>query len=369
MQANHRKVKKRLQYVWFVVLGLTAVLQLLARNIDGFAQWYGTYIYPIFVHTIGRFCSIFPFSLIEFLLYGLILYIIIQVIYCITKTSKQEQAKVYWEKFGRFIVTIVSFLLLLFTLTCGINYFRDSFSEVSGFTIREHNEEELRELCEYLVEEINTTSAQLERDEKGLVIMNTDVNKEAQKAMKKLSEKYSVLNGYYPNAKPVFFSKILTYQYIMGVYSPFTLEANYNKDMLTYELPYSICHELSHLKGFMREDEAGFIAYLACHYSDNVMFQYSGAMEAFSYAIGAYYDGAGYAAYMEVFSMLDETVIAEIQTKNLWWSQHKSFVQEVSSQVNDIYLKANAHEDGIQSYGRMVDLLLEEYISHQKKEA
>ena len=29
-----------------------------------------------------------------------------------------------------------------------------------------------------------------------------------------------------------------------------------------YNIPHTICHELSHLKGYMREDEANFIGYL-----------------------------------------------------------------------------------------------------------
>ena len=43
-----------------------------------------------------------------------------------------------------------------------------------------------------------------------------------------------------------------------------------------YNIPHTICHELSHLKGFMREDEANFIGYLACIGSDSPDFRYSG---------------------------------------------------------------------------------------------
>ena len=33
----------------------------------------------------------------------------------------------------------------------------------------------------------------------------------------------------------------------------------------------------------------------------------------------------------------------------------------MSNQMNDVYLKANSQEDGVKSYGRMVDLMLEYY--------
>ena len=51
-----------------------------------------------------------------------------------------------------------------------------------------------------------------------------------------------------------------------------------------YNIPHTICHELSHLKGFMREDEANFIGYLACIGSDSPDFRYSGYLTGWVYA-------------------------------------------------------------------------------------
>jgi len=42
---------------------------------------------------------------------------------------------------------------------------------------------------------------------------------------------------------------------------PFTFEANVNVDIPPYQIPSTMLHELSHLRGFMREDEANFISY------------------------------------------------------------------------------------------------------------
>ena len=72
------------------------------------------------------------------------------------------------------------------------------------------------------------------------------------------------------------------------MFSPFTIEANYNQDIPDYEIPYTVCHELAHLKGWIREDEAGFIAYLACRESQEPALQYSGTLNALSYAMSAF---------------------------------------------------------------------------------
>ena len=43
---------------------------------------------------------------------------------------------------------------------------------------------------------------------------------------------------------------------LMGIYFPFSMEANYNQDMYKAKLPDTICHELAHTKGYIQEDEA-----------------------------------------------------------------------------------------------------------------
>ena len=51
----------------------------------------------------------------------------------------------------------------------------------------------------------------------------------------------------------------------------------------------------------------------------------------------------------------------DIQSNNAYWKQYETPVSEVSDRVNDAYLKANGQENGLRSYGRMVDLLLAYY--------
>ena len=49
---------------------------------------------------------------------------------------------------------------------------------------------------------------------------------------------------------------------------------------------------------------------------------------------------------------------------NQFWSRFETpndIVANLSQKVNDTYLQANRVEDGVKSYGRVVDLLLAEY--------
>ena len=49
-----------------------------------------------------------------------------------------------------------------------------------------------------------------------------------------------------------------------------------------------------------------------------------------------------------------------------YWDQFEGPVSEVADKVNDAYLKANGQVHGVQSYGRVVDLMLIDFACHRK---
>ena len=175
--------------------------------------------------------------------------------------------------------------------------------------------------------------------------------------MKRLAETYPVLFGHYPQAKPVMLSEILSVQQCTGVYSPFTVEANYNRDMVSYNVPHTICHEMSHLRGFMREDEANFIGYLACLGSEDADYRYSGYLLGWIYA-GNALAKVDYDAYVENYGMLSDEIQADLDANHRFWDRYEGKVAEVQEKVNDAYLKANGQAEGVKTYGRVVDLMV-----------
>lgn len=335
---------------WGGLFGVSLLLNLAARLWTGFAEWYAVRIYPVFVGTLGRLCSLFPFSVIEILLYLCAALLIAGTAAVLAKKMHPRQAA--WI-LGRVLIL----MLLVFTLNCGINYQRLPFSKRAGFVIRESTEEELIALCERLVDEINEAAGEIELDENGHCVLTENPAGTAREAMRAASLKYPELGGYYPKAKPVFSTWYLSSQLLQGVYSPFTVEANYNNGMPDQDKPSTICHELSHLKGFMREDEANFVAYLACRASDDAQFRYSGSILAYIYSGNALYE-QNPEALCEVREKLCDQAVADLLDHNAYWDTYRGRISEASDKVNDVYLKVNSQEAGTKSYGRMVDLLL-----------
>lgn len=334
---------RKLISVSAVLLALSFLLQILARKVPGFGEWYAERVYPVIVGIFGRISGIFPFALVET---GFYLLFVFSVFY-VVRHSREKRS------FFVRILFLAAALFFLFTVNCGINYYRKPFSSYSGLEVKKSSVEELKSLCLQLTDTLNymrkegvTGEVDVERSKR-----------ESVKAMEKLGETYPELSGFYPQPKPFFWSYFFSVQQLCGQYSPFTVEATYNRSMPDYNIPHTVCHELSHLRGFMREDEANFIGYLACIGSEDEDFQYSGYLTGWVYATNALAK-IDREAYAEIGMKLDERAWDDLRRNNEFWGKYEGKAAEVSNKLNDTYLKMNSQTDGVNSYGRMVDLML-----------
>ena len=359
----------RLFAISLVLAAASAVLGACARMVPGFAHTYSITVYPVLVNTIGRFSSIFPFSLSEAGLYLAAVFCILNLLFLIKKPLAALSRLFF----------LACLLLFLYTAGCGINYYRTPFSYEAGMVMEQSSAGELYSLCLFLTEQINSTLTETDHSGdalKGLYPGQTEdtplpsaailreLVMEGVKSMKCLGTAYPQLSGYYPYPKPLMNPRLLSIQQLCGIYSPFTIEANYNREMPYYNIPHTICHELSHLKGFMLEDEANFIGYLACIGSDSPDFRYSGYLTGWVYA-GNALAKADLEAYYGLYGRLAPEAARDLAWNNQFWDRFDGKVAEASTQLNDRYLKANNQEDGVRSYGRMVDLMLAYYRDSQ----
>lgn len=343
-----------------ILLAAGGLMSALAGRIPGMAEWYSTHIYPVIVATVGRFFGIFPFSFAEMGLYGLILAVIGTGIYTFLKIIRKKSRCLCALYYLSGLILTAAVLLALYVFNCGINYRRISFSQATGMETGSYTLEELTQVCFWLTDEVNARAGQVTRDGDGIMLLDAPEGPSAVTAMEQLARTYPALAGYYPQPKGVTFSEILSYQKLSGIYAPFTVEANYNKDMLAYNIPFTACHELSHLRGFMQEEEANFIAFLACKDSDRMDFQYSGYLMAWIYATNALHS-ADREAWRDIYDVLTPQVSPDLSANNAFWKRYDGAVAKASSKVNDTYLKANGQKDGVLSYNRMVDLLVSYY--------
>ena len=346
------------------MLGLLPAALLLSAagaRFPAFAEGYARTVYPALSRVGNAFSSLFPFSLGEWLLYAALLAALGSLAFAAVQPARRRgERKALAARFALNAGCAASALLFAFVACCGLNYSRVPFAEVCGLTVRESSHEELRDLCAALAEEVNAARAGVREDENGLMALSQDFSaaaRDAQAAFDALEEEYPTLGAGYGAPKPVLASRLMSYGRITGMFFPFTFEANVNADAPDYSIPATMCHELTHLRGYMREDEANFIAYLAARGGSSADLRYSGAMLAFVHANNALF-AADAALGRETYALLCEGARRDFAANNAYWAQFEGPVGDAAEQVNDAYLKANRQEDGVESYGRMVDLLL-----------
>lgn len=361
---------KPLHIIWISLGAICLILNLLPRFWSEFAEFYSANIYPIWVFIVAHITNLFPFSLLEFGIITLALLIITGIIFLTIKLIRNKKPR--FDIIKRAVAVVLTTALSLFTilsLNCNVNYYRIPFSEKSGLDYADgYYVEDLLQLMNAIFTKANALSETVPVDENGYLTLNgTDVNAVSQYAMQKLGEEYPSLSGYYPNAKGIVFSYQMSMLRLCGIYSPFTIEANYNTAMPDYNKPFTICHELSHLKGYMREDEANFISFKACIDSENDVFKYSAYINAVAYCLNALYDSVSEDDYYAVFNSLSDSIINEIRHKNQYWKQFDTPVAQVYNSFNDTYLKIQSQQEGVKSYGRFVDLLIYDFKNNPEQ--
>ena len=138
------------------------------------------------------------------------------------------------------------------------------------------------------------------------------------------------------------------------------MEANYNGDITDYNIPFTLCHELAHLRGFMQEEEANFIAFLGCVNAKSTEFQYSGCLSAWIYAMNELND-RDVQRWSQIRRQLLAQADLDVRANSAFWQRYEGKVSGWSEKMNDAYLKANGQEDGVESYDRMVELVVTYY--------
>lgn len=362
-QPQKLRLPRRLFTLALVPLGMA--FSALARQDPAWTERFlsGGY-YPILSQLLSRVSGLIPLSLAEFaIVLGIPLAMVWAVLAVRRAVSNPSQKRQNLLDLLSTLLAVASLFYFVFVVTCGVNYSRMPFAWHAGLTVRPSSAEELALTCEELISDANRLREGLPEDEAGVFRLESsvfDAGKASRTGFLHLGERIPTLSGDYAAPKPVLLSHLWSYTQITGVFTCWSMEANVNIDVPDFTLPFTMCHEQSHLRGFMREDEANFIAYLACMESEDQATQYSGAAMAAMYAMNSLYQ-ADYDRFCELYATYSPRVRRDFAAQSCYWEQFEGPVAEVSDKVNDTYLKANHQTDGVASYGRMVDLLLANY--------
>jgi len=353
-----KKLLRRLPFLLLIPLGL-----LIPRLFSGRATWLETHycdtVYPAIRQAIAALTAWAPFSIAELLLYAVIafagLFVVVQAVRLLLKKLPIVRFCSQIILFG----VIFGIGLNLFYTTWGLNYFREPLSARMELPVRARSHEELALLYETVAEEAARVRELVREDANGVFAADIDACFAAlPEAYKALSEDYPVFSGDLTRPKHVLWSKGLSKLGIAGIYIGLTAEPNVNTHQTPLLVPHAGAHEMAHQLGLASENEAEFAAFLACMYADDPAVRYSGLMLAVILAGNALHD-----ADAELYAAVQTKTYTAGMVRDLiayreYWDAFEGKAQEIATSTNDSYLKHNAQQSGVKSYGEAVDLLL-----------
>lgn len=352
-------------FILLCIFLIAVIVHIVAINSTAFADFFNINISSAVRAFLAYATGWLPFSLAETMIVGLPVYIIVIFITFIVISKDTFKAK-------RVLISMFSVVTLFystFVLGYGIGYHGSSLDTKLGIEREGVTAEELYETALKVNDEINGIIDEIKFDvSSGASVMPYSLDEMQSRLMDAYDiayDKYPFVTRLHSRMKYIALSKPMTYTHISGVYSYYTGEANLNINFPDYSLPYTAAHEFAHQRGIAPEDEANFVAFLVCKDSEDVYIRYCGYQNMLEYLMNAL-ASADHELYYDLVYQLDDRVRSEMSAFNRFFEPYRySKASEVSSAMNDAYLKAAGDENGEKSYGMVVDLAVAYYIDSE----
>ena len=364
LNGRHKRTLK-VKSITIAALAVVIFLLMAVANYPLFLErYYSEGLYPVICRVLHPLLNLFPFSvgdLLYILLIGYLFYALFKLIKLVVK--KQYVLSVFYVM--KLIIGLQC-SVLMFYLFWGMNYFRPPAAQLLNLRDTVYTTEQLKNVTSVLIDSANATRAKLhvaDLSESNKVIYQTAIN-----AVKALANNGNKFSTYSPGIKPSALTFLLNYIGTSGYYNPFTGEAQINYQMPIFNRPVTACHELSHQMGYGAEDEANFVGFIAGINSKNKLLRYSAyhlAVDEFMHAL-FYRDSLANKALKPKVSL---AVHNDFKTERKYWLSYQNKAEVITSIFYDNFLKANNQPQGIQTYNRMVQLVMALYLKKDRQSA
>ena len=358
---NAKKTKfPKAVIIIYAVTAFCALLYLVFMLSEPFSDFFNRYISSFFRAILAHLTSWIPFSLAEFML------ILIPVwVFLISRAVIKKYGNSLKETLKGVvcILSVLGIVFSIFTLNFASGYRGSTLDQKLGITRQKVSADELYATSMILLEGIESTVDQVCFENGGFSIMPynySGMNDKLLDAYDSAAEKYDFIQRLNSRLKPVMLSEPMSYTHITGVYTFFTGEANINVNFPDYCVAFTAAHELAHQRGIAREDEANFMAFLICLESDDAYIRYCGYLNLYEYVASAL-SRADKTLFNLSYSQLPEAVKGELRAYSEFYKKYEhSTVSKVSETVNNTFLTSQG-TPGTRSYGMVVDLAVAYY--------
>jgi hypothetical protein len=264
------------------------------------------------------------------------------------------------------VMTLLALAFGLYMVTWGLAYHSKPIAEIVAINTENVSSQDLKRLCERLVCLTNESRKQVP-DIRFRSYKFHQLFLMAPEGYDRISKLVPELSYHFASIKLGVTKNIMSSLNTAGIYIPFTGEANINGNLPSFEAPFVICHEMAHQIGFASEEEANYIAYLACVHNADPAFRYSANYWVLFLAMNTLRK-ADIKTYEILYHKIDPEVFLDNDFSKGISKKLRNPAQSFTSRfLYDLFLKANSQESGINSYSLVVALLVGELRKNNLK--
>lgn len=344
------------------------VLLILLTILVKWASWYPEWVeanytyglYPMIAKTQRLILGWLPFSAGD-LFYGfLVLVVIFRCIQLIRVLIRRQFNRQYLKNGLQQLIFFFLFVYVFFNLLWGLNYNRSGISPQLQLTIDKYSGADVDALTTRLQQQLNVYATMVTQAQRDSFSRKKDLFNEVKEAYEKVAVEYPFLTYRFRSVKPSLFSYAGNYLGFQGYYNPFSGEAQVNTTIPVFLQPFVTSHEMAHQLGYARENEANFVGFLACRYSQSPVLLYSMYYDMFSYAIRELYR-ADTARAGELLRTLHPQAKKDREEYRRFYLRHRNPIETVVMWGYGHYLKANNQPAGKETYDEVVAWLIAYY--------
>ncbi len=334
----------------FLIVCVT--VNIIARNNAEFAEWVSANIVAIYTKIMATVTGFLGFSVTEFALLMALPWLVVLFLRCRGRDRTKTSLFSVVKSTVCFVLVVASIFML--TSVC---YYRKPIAPQIGIERSTPNAEELLQAMDICSEELEELSDEIAYDANGFSRCKLSYDDIANELIESYSAmSYSFLADMDVLPKQMALSRPMAYAQTTGIFIFMTGEAHYTTEFPDYVTVFSMAHEMAHQRGVMREDEANFMAFLACVTSKNDYLRYAGYVTMVNRLAGAALDADEEAA-MEASAKVPTRVINELAAYGRLIRKYEGgFLSKLSNLTNHLYLKSQQQTEGVRSYSLVVEL-------------
>ncbi len=347
---NKRVILPILLFVQIVFVNLLGIFP------DFVERYYSNGLYPYIGNFSRMLLGKIPFSVGD-LIYFFVIILLIRWLW-----KSRNTWRTLWRRHLLRMLSFISVFYFLFNFLWALNYHRVTLAD-KMLIETEYNDTDLYEFTQKLIVKTNELHLSITND--SLTKVSVPHSREQifinnENGYRNLAEKYPHFKYEKPSVKKSIISLPLTYMGFGGYLNPFTNEAQVNDMLPMYSFAATSCHEMAHQIGYASESEANFVGFLAAVHNNDRYIQYSGYTLALRYCLRNW-EIRNEAVAKELLATVNPGILANFDESKHFWQRYETFIETGFKIFYDSFLKFNQQEEGLESYSKFVNLLVNYY--------